>query len=368
MNGSDQEEAEKSHEPTPQKLKKAREKGEIARSADLSVAAGYAGLVLAFLAVGAQSTRSLGSGLMVLLDQSDRISELVFSGAIQAPIGQLIVGSIWSIAPWFAIPAMAVLVSIIAQRGLVFAPIKLHLKYSRVSLVKNAKNKFGRSGLFEFFKSASKLLLYSISLGFFLNEKLPEMIESIATSPGLAVSLLARLCIEFLLLVLMIATALGALDALWQHKNHLRKNRMSHKEVRDETKDAEGDPHVKQHRRQRAQQIAMNQMIAEVPKGDVVIVNPTHFAVVLKWSRERGTAPVCVAKGVDEMAAAIRRSASLAGVPIHHDPPTARALHATTELGQEIAQEHYRAVAASIRFAEQMRVRAKERLYETGQD
>jgi flagellar biosynthesis protein FlhB len=368
MNGSDQEEAEKPHEPTPQKLKKAREKGEIARSTDLSVAASYAGLVFTFFAVGAQSTRSLGSGLMVLLDQSDRISELVFSGAIQVPIGQVLIGTIWSMTPWFAIPAMAVLLSIIAQRGLVVAPTKLHMKYSRVSIIKNAKNKFGRSGLFEFFKSASKLFLYSICLGFFLNAKLPEMIGAIATSPGMAVSLLARLCIEFLLLVLLIAIALGALDALWQHKNHLRKNRMSHKEIKDETKDAEGDPHIKQQRRQRAQQIAMNQMIAEVPKGDVVIVNPTHFAVVLKWSREQGAAPVCVAKGVDEMAAAIRRSASLAGVPIHHDPPTARALHATTELGQEIAQEHYRAVAASIRFAEQMRARAKERFHEVDQD
>ncbi len=359
MSGPDPDEADKSHEPTPQKLKKAREKGEIARSNDLSVAASYAGLVLTFFAVGAQSMRSLGSGLMVLLDQPDRISDLVFSGAFQAPMGQVMIGAGWAMAPWFAIPALAVLLSIIAQRGLVFTSSKVHLKASRVSIIKNAKNKFGRSGLFEFFKSASKLFLYSICLGFFLNAKLPEMIAAIATSSGLTVALLARLCIEFLLLVLLIAIALGALDTLWQHKEHLRKNRMSRKEITDETKEAEGDPHIKMHRRQRAMHIAMNQMIAEVPNGDVVIVNPSHFAVVLKWSRAQGAAPICIAKGVDEMAAAIRKSASLAGVPIHHDPPTARALHATTELGQEIPQEHYRAVAASIRFAEQMRIRAR---------
>ena len=148
-------------------------------------------------------------------------------------------------------------------------------------------------------------------------------------------------------------------DYLWQHAEHLRKNRMSRKELQDETKDAEGDPHVKQQRRQRAQDIASNQMMADVPKADVVIVNPTHFAVALKWSRATGTAPVCVAKGVDEVAAAIRSKAGNAGVPIHSDPPTARALHATVEIGQEIAEEYYRPVAAAIRFAEAMRKRAK---------
>jgi len=353
---------DKSHDPTPQKLQKAREKGEIARSTDLSVAAGYAGLVLVVMSVGANSVYSLGSGLMVLLGQSDQIATQLFSGAPHAPFGRVLLGTTGSLASWFVIPATAVLLSIIAQRGLVFTPTKLLPKLSRISVLKNAKNKFGRSGLFEFFKSVSKLLLYSVCLGFFLKAKLPEMVGSIGTGPGFAVSLLAQLCVEFMLIVLLIAGALGVIDTLWQHNEHRRKNRMSRKEIMDETKDAEGDPHLKQKRRQRAQQIAMNQMMAEVPNGDVVIVNPTHFAVCLKWDKTPGTAPVCIAKGVDEMAAAIRKSANLAGIPIHHDPPTARALHATTDLGQEIPEEHYRAVAASIRFAEQMRIRARKRV------
>ncbi len=136
------------------------------------------------------------------------------------------------------------------------------------------------------------------------------------------------LLFRFIFIVITIALAIGAADYLWQYAEHMRKNRMSRKEIQDETKDAEGDPHVKQQRRQRAQEIATNQMMAEVPKADVVIVNPTHFAVVLKWSRRSGSAPVCVAKGVDEVAAAIRTTAGQSGVPIHSDPPTARALHA----------------------------------------
>ena len=103
-------------------------------------------------------------------------------------------------------------------------------------------------------------------------------------------------------------------------------------------------------------------MIAAVPDADVVIVNPTHYAVVLKWSREQGSAPSCVAKGVDEIAAAIREKAQEHGVPIHSDPPTARALYATVEIGEEIQEEHYGPVAAAIRFAEAMREKAKGRV------
>jgi len=236
MSGDDQDDSDKSHDPTPQKLKKARDKGEIARSTDLSVAAGYAGLVLTSLALGAQTIGSLGAGLMGLLDQPDQIAELLFSGAPQAPFGQVLLVATWPLLPWFTVPAAAVVLSLIAQRGLIFTPTKLLPKFSRISILSNAKNKFGRSGLFEFFKSVSKLVLYSVCLGLFLKAKLPEMIGSISTGPGLAVSLLARLCIEFMLVVLLIAGGLGVVDALWQHKEHLRKNRMSRKEITDETK------------------------------------------------------------------------------------------------------------------------------------
>ncbi len=164
-----------------------------------------------------------------------------------------------------------------------------------------------------------------------------------------------------MLVVCIVALIIGGIDFLWQRFDHLRKNRMSHQEVRDEVKQQEGDPHMKSERRARGAQIASEQMMADVPKADVIIVNPTHFAVALKWSREPGAAPHCVAKGVDHMALAIRKIASEHGVPIRHDPPTARALYATTRIGDQIDPDHYRAVAAAIRFAETMRRRARGR-------
>lgn len=359
MSGEQQDEADKSYEATPQKLQKAREKGEVAKSTDLMVAAAYAGLLLAAMAAGAGSLTSLGTTLMVLLDQPDRIGALMLAGPPSAPVGGLLISLTRSLAPWFLIPAVLVLLAIVGQRAFVVAPDRIKPKLSRISLMSNAKNKFGRSGLFEFAKSFCKLVLYSICLGLFLKLRLADIVALSGTSAMIATAQLLHLCVEFLFLVLLIATIIGGIDAVWQHKEHLRKNMMSRKELTDESKEAEGDPHMKQQRRQRGQEIAMNKMMADVPKADVVIVNPTHYAVALNWARTKGSAPVCVAKGVDEVAARIRETAQASGVPVHSDPPTARALHATVDLGQEIHEDHYKAVAAAIRFAENMRQRAK---------
>ncbi|MEY8841721.1 flagellar type III secretion system protein FlhB [Cribrihabitans sp. XS_ASV171] len=358
MSGQE-DDTEKSFEPTPQKLKKAREKGEVAKSADLSVVAGYAGLLLALLTVGRGTIDTLGTALMVLIDQADGLGALFLEGLAGGPVGGLLGRSLAAVLPLFAIPMAMVILSVLAQRAFVFAPSKLAPKISRISPVSNAKNKFGRAGLFEFAKSFVKLLIYSVCLGVFLWANLSDIVSATAAQAELSVVLMMSLLVRFLFLVIAVALVIGGVDYLWQHAEHMRKNRMSRKEIQDETKEAEGDPHMKQERRQRGQEIAMNQMLSDVPGADVVIVNPTHYAVALKWSRAKGSAPVCVAKGVDEIAAVIRARAQEAGVPVHSDPPTARALHATIEIGQEIAEEHFRPVAAAIRFAEAMRQRAK---------
>jgi flagellar biosynthetic protein FlhB len=170
---------------------------------------------------------------------------------------------------------------------------------------------------------------------------------------------MGRLTIEFLALIAVLAGTIGALDYFWQRAEHRRQHRMSHKELRDEAKEAEGDPWLKQERRSRAEAIAANRMMSEVPHADVVIVNPTHVAVALRWSRAPGAAPAVIASGKDEIARRIREIAEAHGVPIYSDPATARALVAEVALEQEIPPEHYRAVAAAIRFAEAMRRRAR---------
>ena len=356
----DQDSGEKEHEPTQRKLEQARRKGEVPKSNDLVTAAAWGGMALAGAAVGGAGLVSVGSSLAVLIDQADRLAPL-FADSASTPAGGLMSRLGSALAPLFLIPPVAAIVSLIAQRGLVFAPEKLKPKGSRISPISNAKQKFGRSGLFEFAKSTVKLLIIGGILWAFLFTRLPRVLGTIHLDPGLVSVEMMRLLLEFLFLVVVVLGSIGAVDFLWQRAEHLRKQRMSHKELRDEMKQSEGDPYMKQARRQRGQEIATNRMLTEVPKADVVIVNPTHYAVALKWDRMGGAAPVCIAKGVDEIAARIRETAATAGVPIRRDPPTARALHATIEIGEEVRPEHYRAVAAAIRFAETMRRRAGAR-------
>jgi flagellar biosynthetic protein FlhB len=361
MSGQQDDEADKSHDATPQKLEKARRKGDVPKSADLATAAGIAGLVLIFSALGQRMVSDVGTALTALIDRPDRFAPLFFDGPATAPIGGLMRAAGVGLLPLFAVPAVAVIAVIVAQQAFVFAPSKLEPKMSRISIVSNAKNKFGRNGLFEFAKSAVKLVLYTLCLAVFLTAVLPASIMASATSAPQVVTLMGRLSVEFVWVAAVATLVVGGVDALWQHQEYQRRNRMSRKELMDEMKESEGDPHLKQERRQRGHDIAMNRMLADVPKADVIVVNPTHYAVALKWSRDKGSAPVCVAKGVDALAATMREIAERAGVPIHSDPPTARTLYATVPIGHEIEPDQYRAVAAAIRFAEDMRRKARAR-------
>ena len=358
---AEEEDDDKQYEPSQKKLDDAREKGEIPRSTDLTTAASYGGMLIACIALGGGALIAAAETLMALIDRPDKLAAEVFAGGAAPVLGGIAAGVAVPMLPIFVIPGVLAIASLVATRSFVVAPEKLKPKLNKISPIAQAKNKFGRSGLFEFAKSFAKLSIYGVILGIFLFLRMEDIVASMTLSPAMATTELLRMSITFLFLVLAVSLTIGGIDFLWQRAEHLRKHRMSHKEMRDEHKQMEGDPHMKQERRQRAHDIAMNQMMADVPKADVVIVNPTHYAVALKWDRMRGTAPECVAKGVDEIAAKIREIAAENGIALHSDPPTARALHATVEIGEEVRPEHYRAVAAAIRFAEAMRKKARRR-------
>ena len=355
-----EDEGEKEHEPSQRKLDEARKRGEVPRSADLSTAAAYGGFALAAVMLGPRALVEAGEAAAALLGQADRMAPLLLGGGT-AGLGAVLAKFGGALAPFFVAPLAAALIANVAQRALIFTPSKIAPKLSRISPLSGLKNKFGRKGLFEFAKSFAKLALVAAILGLFLARHGDEMVMALYLSPAMATDLLLRQVTGFVMLTLMVSGAIGGVDYFWQRAEHARQNRMTRKEMLDEHKEAEGDPHMKAKRRQKGYDIATNRMLAEVPKADVVIVNPTHYAVALKWDRARGRAPVCVAKGVDEVAARIREAAVVAGVPLHSDPPTARALHATLEIGAEVDPAHYRAVAAAIRFAEAMRRKAKAR-------
>jgi flagellar biosynthetic protein FlhB len=263
--------------------------------------------------------------------------------------------------PWFLLPAGLALLVILARRHFLLTPKNLQPKLSRISPISVAKQKFGSSGMFEFAKSFVKLLIFSIVLWIFVEAWLDDISATVWTDPKLTMVLLGDILSAFLFTVLLVAISIGVLDMIWQNHDYVRRNRMSYKDLQEETKESEGDPYLKQKRRQKGVELASNRMMLDVPKADVVIVNPTHYAVALLWSRKKGEAPICVAKGMDGVAARIKAVAVANGVPVHSDPPAARALHASTEIGVEISPDHYKAAAAAIRFAETLRKKAKQR-------
>lgn len=358
MSEEDQDSADKEHDASPQRLEQARKDGDIPRSIDLQAAASSAGFVLAFATFGPWIVTSTGTAGMVLLGQSDSFAALLAAGA-SGPIGGLVLAVGLPLMAILLLPMLAVLGLAFATRSFLVTPSLLAPKLSRISLVATLKHKFGPEGLVEFAKSTVKLLLVAIVLYWFLAGRAEEILSTIYLEPMPASVVLSRLTLDFLSIILILTIVIGGVDYLWQRRLHANRNRMSTKEMMDEFKESEGDPQMKASRRQRAQEVANNRMLTDIATADVIIVNPTHYAVALRWDRAKGGAPVCVAKGVDEIARQIRERAALHAVPIHRDPPAARAMFATVEIGHEIRPEHYRAVAAAIRFAEAMRKKAR---------
>lgn len=356
---SESEGEDREHAPTSKKLEDARQRGEVPRSADLASAFAQAGFVVALVMTGPLAVTQIGEVGTVLLGRADALAQVLLEGG--AGVGRLLAAIGLATAGLFLLPAVGAVLGHLVQRSWTFTPANLAPRLSRISPQANFRQRFGVSGLGEFLKSCIKAVLTAGLLLYLLQDQLGATIATARLSAGAAGLYLVDQIRRFAGIALALSIAVGLADTAWQHFRFLSRNRMSRKEITDELRESEGDPHARSHRRRRGQDIALNQMLAEVPKADVVIVNPTHYAVALKWDRARRGAPVCVAKGVDETALRIRAAAAEAGVPLRDDPPTARALHASVRIGQEIPPDHYRAVAAAIRFAEAMRRRARRR-------
>ena len=354
---------EKVHDPTPQKLEDARRKGDVPRSMDLSAAAGFLGLFLAIVGAGGMVVHTTGGTFSHLIARSTDIAPLVLGPGGPSVFGPILAEATSGLLPIIFMPFGAALLALLAQRAFVFAPDKVVPKFSRLGMIANAKNKFGPTGLMQFAKSVVKMLAIGTALVLYLSSRQDVLIGSVSGTGASVANLLAQTLVTLLAITCVIYIIIGLVDVLWQNYDHARKLRMSFQELRDEVKQSEGDPHLKQQRRQKGIDLASNHMLQDVPTADVIIVNPTHYAVALTWEGKRQTAPVVVAKGVDVIAARIRELGSENGVPIHSDPPTARAIYDTVDIGEEIEPEHYRAVAAAIRFAETIRQKARNDIW-----
>ena len=347
--------AEKSHDPTPQKLRKSREKGDVPYSAEATAAATYAGLFFILIAAAGWCVMQLCTLLIGFLRRPDDIGARLFSATDGGFLSEIILRAIAPLAPLFLTLMLAAVLSILAQQSFAVSLSKIKPQLSRLSIIGNVKKKYGPDGLVEFLKSAAKLGAVLAILFFAYKSRFAELPQLSGLPPHAVADLLLRESIVFCGYVTAAAILIAAIDLPWRRFQHHNKLKMTYQELKDENKENEGDPHLKSARRSRAESIAANRMMADVPKADIVIVNPTHYAVALKWDRKARAAPKCVAKGVDEIAARIRETAAASGVPIKRDPPTARSIYSMVKIGDEIRKEHYAAVAAAIHYADEMR-------------
>ena len=350
-----EDQADKEFEPTSQKLERARSDGDAIRSEEAQAGVSLIGFGLSFMIFTSLMIGGIAGDLRALWDYPEQF--LLRQQPLRALLVQV---NVLTFLPMI-VTSIAVLAWLVSTRGLTFSTRKIELKFSKLSLISNMKQKFGVAGLGDFFRRSLKLFAISAVLVLFLIYVADDLYPLIHLSAPQVVSLLWSRMLQFFWIVTGMTLVFGAGDLLWQRMQFLRRNRMSRKDIADEMKESDGDPHMKADRRRRAQEIANNKMLVEVPLADVVIVNPTHYAVALKWDRKAQHAPRVVAKGVDEMAARIRALAEAAQVPIHPDPVTARLLYARLEVGQIIKREHFMAVAAAIRFADAVRQKAKHR-------
>lgn len=353
---AEEENTDKPFEATQRKLEDARKKGEFVRSPDV--------VNLGVLAIFLVAVYTLFQGTLssVLVDiqkfivaTGSRSQEVTLDNSASSPFRWFVI----LVFTTLATPAIGVLLGLIATKQLVFTTDKLKPKLNRLSLVANLKKKLGAAGLVEFGKSFLKFLVFA---GLFLIWILDtwEPFESLAMlDPYTTWLRFFEGAFAWLICACLTFVVFAAIDVIWQISEHAKKNRMSHKEMKDEQKNEEGDESMRQQRRMKAEEIATNRMLLDVPKSSVVITNPTHFAVALKWSGGPQDVPKCVAKGTDETARKIREIAIQSGVPIYQDPPTARQLFSTVKIGASIEQDHYRAVAAAIGYARRIQKMAR---------
>lgn len=346
---------DRQYDPSEQKLRKARDKGDIPRSAEVPTAISYLSFRIMLPVAGAiilPAWLSMGARLLGAEPWPDQRG----TWDVAQAVGGWTAG--WVLA-MLAVPAVLVIVASTAQRTLLFTPSKIAPDLKKINPMKNAGQKFGKTGLIGFSMSLLKVG-FVVAAGVFMFGGLVRRILASGSTDETWLPAIGDILVQLLTLGLAMSVLFAGVDLFWRHYDFRQRNRMTRREMEDEHKESEGDPHLKHARRQRAVDIALGSMLADVEKADVVIVNPTHYAVALEWKRGSGRAPVCVAKGVDEVAARIRDRARKHYVPIWSDPPCARAIHATVKIGDEIARDQFGPVAAAIRFAEAMRVRVRK--------
>lgn len=341
---------EKTEQPTSKRLSDAREKGQIAKSPDLTAAVDLVAALLLVYYFGSWLT----AGLRELLRRS-LAGEM--PGGDAAGVGGVVRDAAWSFvqAGVLAAPAMVAMGAVVVMAHLPQTQFLLTLeplrpKLERLSPVEGLGRLFSKRSVVKTTLHTAKLTLIAAVVYLVVARRMPEL----AALPNLpllgALDRMFMLVVEVAAYALAIMLTIGLVDYAYQRWQHTQDLRMTKQQVKEEFKSSEGDPDVKRRRAQIAREMATQRARRAVPKADVVVTNPTHFSVAIQYDAEKMAAPTVVAKGADFMAFRIREIAAAHGVPIVEKPPLARALYAQVEVGREVDAEFYEAVAEVLAY------------------
>lgn len=347
----------KTEEASPRKLEEARRKGDVAKSQDVGQTLSLMGASAVLLIGGGWFCGRMAEELLPFIAQPH---ELI--GGLEAGAGvEIGVRALWAAAPFLGAVMIATIVGGVGGNvgqvgGLIFSAEKLKPKWETLNPMAGFKRIFGPDGLMHFAQTLIKLLAVGVICWFVLKPHAREMENLAAMSPMAILPLTRDLSVALLAATLVFMGFTAGGDFIWQKLRFAKRMRMTKEEMKEDFKQSEGDPHIKAKLRQIRMQRSRQRMMANVPKATVIVTNPTHYSVALRYEPDQGdAAPICLAKGVDAVAMRIREVAREHDVPIVENVPLARALYAAVDIDETIPREHFEAAAKVIGFVMQKR-------------
>jgi len=339
-------------DPTQKRLEDALERGDVAKSQEINTWFVIAGGTL----VVSTFSGSIGSGMLMPLRNLLANSWMIKTDgrSLIALTQQLEFAVIAAIGVPLLMLALAAIAGNMLQHRLVWSAESLKPKLSKISPGAGFKRIFGKQAAANFLKGILKLVVLGAVMTVILWPERQRLEAMVKLDPSAMLGVTTTLTVKLLASVVAALAIVAIADYLFQYQSWFQRQKMSLQEIKEEFKQSEGDPHIKGKIRQLRQQRAKKRMMAAVPKAAVIITNPTHYSIALSY--ERGmSAPICVAKGVDNLAFKIREIAREHDIPIVENVPLARALYATVDIDQEIPMEHYHAVAEVIGYVMRMK-------------
>ena len=344
----EQDDSQKTEDPTSRRLDEARKRGQVANSREINNLLMLGVFSLSVLLFGGGAAGALHKASMPFIESPDLIPA-DFGHLVQ--IGWKLLGALLIAG---AVPLVLAIAAAIGagylQFGLIFSAESITPKLSKISPFAGLKRMFSMRAMAEFVRGLLKIAVVASVAAFLILPEVAHFNKLIGMEMIQLLSEMKWLLAKLLIGVVSIVAAIAAVDVIYQRMQHLREMRMSRQEIKDEFKETEGDPLVKGRLRQLRMERTRRRMMAQVPHSDVVVTNPTHYAVALKYDPGTMAAPKMMAKGVDKVAQRIREIAKEHGIPIVENPPLARGLYAAVEIDQEVTPEFYKAVAEVISY------------------